>query len=154
MIKTFLEEQFKKSFSNFINPILKHEIGEIERAVIEDFYPKESHVFQMQKISKMSKLLESAKLIKLSNSIWKVLENTDSYEIENGDMTRVNKLAKKYNRETKQTLDKIQNNEPIEAPVIIHKPDGRYSLLGGNTRLMIFRALGITPKVAIINWNE
>lgn len=132
---------------------MEYEIDEVER-VVDELYPKASHVLKQKNIHKISKLIESAKLVTLSKTIWSNLENTDSYEIESGDMSAVKKLAKLYEKDYASTIKKIKNGDAIEASIIMHKPDGKYTLVAGNTRLMIFKAMNITPKVVIVNWNE
>ena len=86
-------------------------------------------------------------MIILSDDIWSKLENSDSY-----DVTSLNdaiKAAKGYGKNWKPTLDAIKNGTIIDPPMILNYDQNRYYLVGGNTRLMFYKALGIEPKVLL-----
>ena len=86
-------------------------------------------------------------MIILSDDIWSKLENTDSYEVTSLDDAI--KAAKGYGKNWKPTLDAIKNGTIIDPPMILNYDKTKYYLVGGNTRLMFYKALGITPKVLL-----
>jgi hypothetical protein len=86
-------------------------------------------------------------MIILSDDIWSKLENSDSYEVTSLDDAI--KLAKQYDKDWKPTLDAIKNGTIIDPPMILNYDKTRYYLVGGNTRLMFYKALDIEPKVLL-----
>ena len=86
-------------------------------------------------------------MIILSDDIWSKLENSDSYEVTSLDDAI--KAAKGYGKNWKPTLDAIKNGTIIDPPMILNYDKTKYYLVGGNTRLMFYKALGITPKVLL-----
>ena len=97
---------------------------------------------------------KKAKPEDLDDRIWHKLENTDSNSIKSGDLNSAKKLAKKYNKNIGSILSAIDKQEEIPTPMILKKPDGSYTLVGGNTRLMALRAKGIKPKVLIVDYSN
>ena len=81
----------------------------------------------------------------LSDNIWSKLENSDSYEVNSLDDAI--KLATKYGKDYKPTLDAIKADKTINPPMVLNYDKDKYYLVGGNTRLMFYKALGKTPKV-------
>ena len=93
------------------------------------------------------------KLEVLTNEIWEKLENTDSNQvIENDDLDKVIELSEEYDREWKTKLETIKNNHSIPAPIIFEM-NGRYHKVSGNTRLMLAKALGKIPMIAIVRYK-
>jgi len=91
--------------------------------------------------------IKSAKPQRLSNEIWSQLQNTDSWEISSkGD---VDKLSKEYNRDAESIREAFKNGEPLPTPMIAKKGN-EYTLIGGNTRLMVSKEMGIKPVVVIV----
>ena len=86
-------------------------------------------------------------MIILSDDIWSKLENTDSYQVTSLDDAI--KAAKGYGKNWKPTLDAIKNGTIIDPPMILNYDKTKYYLVGGNTRLMFYKALGTTPKVLL-----
>ena len=86
-------------------------------------------------------------MIILSDDIWSKLENTDSYNITS--IEDAVKLANQYGKKWKSTLSAIKNSEVLDPPMILNYDKDRYYLVGGNTRLMFYKALGIEPKVLL-----
>jgi cytidyltransferase-like protein len=86
-------------------------------------------------------------MVILTDDIWSKLENSDSYQITSLDDAI--KLAKEYGKNYKPTLDAIKNGEILDPPMILNYDKDKYYLVGGNTRLMFYRALGIEPKVLL-----
>jgi cytidyltransferase-like protein len=86
-------------------------------------------------------------MVILSDDIWSKLENSDSYEVTSLDDAI--KAAKGYGKNWKPTLDAIKNGTIIDPPMILNYDKDRYYLVGGNTRLMFYKALDIEPKVLL-----
>ena len=86
-------------------------------------------------------------MIILSDDIWSRLENTDSYNI--NSIEDAVKLANQYGKKWKSTLSAIKNSEVLDPPMILNYDKDHYYLVGGNTRLMFYKALDIEPKVLL-----
>jgi hypothetical protein len=144
----------KKIVPTWIRPNLETERGEIER-VIREFLGQEP---TEEKTSNIINILESASVIDLSYEDWRHLENTESFQyIRPGHVEDAEKVVEDKNeklppdnkRDFKAVLNGFNNGGKMECPTILRDKDGRLHLVSGNTRLMIARALGITPKVII-----
>ena len=86
-------------------------------------------------------------MIILSDNIWSKLENTDSYDIKS--LKDAIRLAKKYGKNWEPTYNSIKSGKTIDPPMVLNYDKTKYYLVGGNTRLMFYKALGITPKVLL-----
>ena len=132
-----LEGEKKKEY-------FQDEMDEIERAAQalsrDDKY--ETSVKEILNVFKKSKET------KLDDKIWKKLENTESNEIEKGDMSKVVKLAKKYHKSSPLKLKDAIMSGDYRPPLILKFGD-RYHLVAGNTRLCTAAAMGVNPKVII-----
>lgn len=78
------------------------------------------------------------------------MENTDSLDIEYDDWGTVAMHASQGNRDWESLKLKMESEGEIDAPIILRK-GGTLHLVSGNTRLMVARALGKTPKVVIVD---
>jgi cytidyltransferase-like protein len=87
----------------------------------------------------------AGKMVILSEDIWAKLENSDSWEVKTIDDAI--KLADKYNKNWRPTYEAIKAGKDIDPPMVLNYADTHYYLVSGNTRLMFYKALGITPKV-------
>lgn len=125
---------------------IQSEMDEIERAV-QDLSRDEDIDISVKEVKQKFK---DAKPKKLTKSIWSKLENTESNEINKGDMESVEKIAKKYNKTNPNKLKKSLESGDYNPPMIIQFGD-RYHLVAGNTRLCTAAAMGITPNVLIVN---
>lgn len=96
-------------------------------------------------VGELTRALESGYLSILPDEVWEIIKNTDSWETE--DLGRVRELSAEYEKDVGSILNGIHNKSPLPAPMVIYKPDVGYYLIGGNTRLMVCRALGIRPVV-------
>ena len=140
----------KSQQENFIFPVLDNEKGEILR-VAEQYAPENERDF----VSKFLEAYKKAKLVDLNNDIWSKLENTDSFDIPVGGFDKIEEQISYTNQETDATRDwqdikeKMEQGKELDAPMIL-KYDNSFHLISGNTRLMIARALGKTPKALII----
>jgi hypothetical protein len=100
----------------------------------------------------LQQLLDSfqhARLITLNDTIWSRLDNTDSYDIEQGDMESVTHLSSQYGKDLQSILRVFSNAGSLPAPIVM-KSNGRYYLIAGNTRLMAARVHGVIPKVLLV----
>lgn len=115
-------------------PEWKEEIGEFQRYNID--------------LSLLKEIFDNTKnLTPLSDKMWSELDNTESYEITS--LEQATEYANKYGKDIKSILKAIKENTPLPAPIIM-KLNGSYDLVAGNTRLMVAKALGITPEVLIL----
>ena len=96
---------------------------------------------------------KKAKETTLSDNIWNVLENTESNEIEVGDMKSVEKIAHMYHKTNPTILARAIKSGDYDRPLILNYEGDRYVLVAGNTRLCTAKALGINPKVYIATMN-
>jgi hypothetical protein len=132
-----LEGEEKKEY-------FQDEMDEIERSA-QDLSRDDKYETSVKEILNVFK---KSKETKLDDKIWKKLENTESNEIEKGDMSKVVKLAKKYHKSSPLKLkDAIMSGD--YRPPLILKFGNRYHLVAGNTRLCTAAAMGVNPKVII-----
>ena len=89
----------------------------------------------------------------IPNDVWKKLENTESNEIEKGDMKAAYKVAKMYKKTSPRILAKSLVDGDYKRPLIVKFGD-RYHLVAGNTRLCTAAALGIKPNVFIAKIDD
>ena len=131
----------------FIFPSIEKEIGEIKR-VAEQFEKEDKEKFILQFIENT----KTSQLDELTDENWNKLENTDSIDITLGDWDKVNYHASSENRDWQTLKLKIEQGEKLDAPIII-KVGNILHLVSENTRLMVAKALGIRPKVLIVDMN-
>jgi hypothetical protein len=86
--------------------------------------------------------------IEIPYEVWGKLENTHSNRIKVGEMDKVRKIAKEFNKTNPTKLAKALLGGDYHRPMIL-KFDDRYYLVAGNTRLSTAAALGMTPMVLI-----
>jgi hypothetical protein len=127
-----------------IKPDLKSEMDELQR-VVQDLSRDENIETT---VDELIKKFNNSNEERLSDNVWKKLENTESNEIEKGDMKAVQKIAKMYNKTNPQKLAQSFADGDYKRPLIVQF-GGRYHLVAGNTRLCTAAALGIKPYVFI-----
>ena len=133
-----MNESIEKPKVYFLYPDLEAERGEFER-VAETFSIDDSVLmFQAQ----------SGELVDLDDAIWRQLDNTDSNRFDVGDWDTAVRFATEANRDYLDLKDKLERNVKLDAPIIMQH-NTKYHLVSGNTRLMVSKALGITPKVLL-----
>ena len=134
---------------SFTTPDINKERGEIERISMEVFGDQNTQDF----FSGFLEVAKTAPLVELSDDIWSRLENTDSYDIPRQGWAIVEEHAvgghPDHPRDWQFYKTLYEQNGVIEAPMILKKGD-LYHLVSGNTRLMVARSLGITPKVLLV----
>lgn len=129
----------------FSAPNLESESSEIER-VANEFDPTNKEGF----ILKFLQRARSAPLVAMSEQFWQHLDNTDSFQFGPGDWDAVARHADHYERDWQSLRQKMESGKPIDAPIVV-KIENQMHLVSGNTRLMIARALGIRPKVLLVD---
>lgn len=116
-------------------PDVEEEASEIRRTAEElNLDPK-----------KLREKVEGSKLETLDDETWEKLQNADSWESDTVD--EANGRAYDYDRDIARVFEGMGKELP--APIVLmHK--GTPYLIGGNTRLMASRALGIRPEVLTV----
>jgi cytidyltransferase-like protein len=110
----------------------------------EDEIERTAQVFNVP-IPDMRYAFIAGTMVVLSDSVWAKLENSDSYEV--GSVEDAIRLAKEYGKNWKPTFDAIKSNKGINPPLVLNYDKDKYYLVGGNTRLMFYKALGKIPEV-------
>ena len=127
----------------------KKEEDEIQRAV-QDL--SRLHNFNTS-VSELTRGIVDSSPQPLSSEIWDVLENTESNEIKKGDFDTVFRLAQRYGKSNPLKLIKKLKKGSYNPPIIV-RYDDNYRLVAGNTRLCTAAALGMVPKVLIVDLNK
>jgi len=127
-----------------ITPNIEGEMDEFQR-LSQDLKRDEDIEVSVDQIVKAFK---NAKEETLSDDVWSNLENTESNEIEKGDMDAVMDIAKMYKKTNPKILVKSLKAGDYSRPLILNI-DGRHILVAGNTRLSTAAAMGMNPKVFI-----
>jgi len=130
------------SFRRKKDPI-DDEIEEIERTV-EDLSRKGIETSVDDVVDAFRNGVE----IEIPFEVWSKLENTHSNQIKVGEMDKVRKIAKEFNKTNPTKLAKSLLGGDYHRPMILKFGD-RYYLVAGNTRLSTAAALGMTPMVLI-----
>jgi hypothetical protein len=99
-------------------------------------------------VEELVRAFEGLKEQTLTDDVWPKLENTESNEIEKGDIEAVNDIAKMYKKTNPKKLIKAIKSGDYNRPLILKMGD-RYILIAGNTRLCTAAAMGVNPKVFI-----
>ncbi len=149
MEKLYSKKQLSSDVFRF--PSLKNQIGEIER-VANTFDTTNKKSF----IEKFMQKARHSTLIGMSEELWKKLENTDSLKILAGDWDAVALHA--YHggdspRDWQSLKLRMESGELLDAPIVV-KIGNKMHLVSGNTRLMVARALGISPSVLLIDMTR
>ncbi len=127
-----------------IKPDIEGEMDEFQR-ISQDLRRDEKIDVSVEELVRS---FEGLKEQTLTDDVWPKLENTESNEIEKGDMEAVNDIAKMYYKTNPKKLIKAIKSGEYERPLILKMGD-RYILIAGNTRLCTAAAMGVNPKVFI-----
>ena len=129
------ERKYQNQDDTFAEYVASEET-EIERAAQEFNFP----------IPDIRYAFQAGSMVVLTDDIWSKLENSDSYEVNSLDDAI--KLAKKYGKNWKPTLDAIKDGDAVVSPpMVLNYGQDKYYLVAGNTRLMFYKALNEIPKV-------
>src|SRR3989344_8451423 len=136
---------------SFVYPDVEVERGEIER-VASEFAGEDSLLFTNRFIEKA----KNTSLTTMSKEKWRMLENTDSFDIQSGDWETVEHHAvaghSSAPRDWQKLKEKMEKGVSLDAPIICQK-GGRLHLVSGNARLMVAKALGNSPQVLLVNMD-
>ena len=127
-----------------IKPDIKGEMDEFQR-LSQDLRRDEKIDISVEELVRS---FDGLKEQTLTDNVWPKLENTESNEIEEGDIEAVNDIAKMYNKTNPKKLIRAIKSGEYERPLILKMGD-RYILIAGNTRLCTAAAMGVNPKVFI-----
>jgi len=137
-----MNESFEQNTTLFKFPDIMAESGEFDRAA--KAFGIESSVLLWA--------AEKGELTRLTDDIWEQLTNTDSNEVDVGDWEAVknnsNQLA--VIRDWKTLRSSIEAGNSLDAPIVM-KIGSVYHLVAGNTRLMVAKAAGVTPRVLLFD---
>lgn len=134
--------------ASFQFPDVKKERGEIERVAKEY-----AEGYEEEFVEEFLKRGRKQALSSLDSWLWVKLLNTDSNDIKAGDWDKVKELSEQVSRDWESIKKKMESNVTIDAPIIL-KDGNEYHLVSGNTRLMIAKALGITPRVMVVDMSD
>ena len=137
--------------------LLEHDVDEVNHQTTDDVFTalvakEESEIERTAQefnipLEDLKYAFTAGGMVILSDDIWAKLENTDSYDVKS--LKDAIRLAKKYGKTWEPTLAAIKAGKTIDPPMILNYDKSKYYLVGGNTRLMFYKALGITPKVLL-----
>jgi cytidyltransferase-like protein len=128
--------------TNKYHKLVQSELGEIDRT---------SEVFNVH-ADDLQYAFETGQEVVLSDDVWSKLENSDSYNI--SSLEQAIKIAIKNKKNWKDIIYAIKNEEQLPPPMVLeYDQSNKYYLVSGNTRLMIYRALGLQPIVLMANLN-
>lgn len=139
-----------KNEAAFAFPDVEKECGEIER-VAQKYNPQNPEDF----VRAFYKKAQEAKLIDLTEEMWAILDNTDSFDIPHNGWEQIAEHIDYTNQETganrnwDDVRQKMEQEKKLDAPIVL-KHSGEIHLVSGNTRLMVACALGKTPKVLLV----
>ena len=136
-----LDERMYQNTNDAYEQIVKDEEDEIERAAQEFNVP----------IPDMQYSFIAGNMVVLSDDVWSKLENSDSWGIKS--LEDAIALTKEYGKDWEPTLDAVKNNKAINPPLVLNYDKDKYYLVGGNTRLMFYKALNKIPKVLMATLN-
>jgi len=125
----------------FKYPNIEKEEGEFDRVASEFGFETSVLMF----------LAQSGELVQMDEALLSKLENTDADSVGEGDWEAVHDHSNPggvHKRNWEDLRDKLEAGSVLDAPIIM-KFGERYHLVSGNTRLMVARAKGISPKVLI-----
>ena len=135
----WMEEMIVKNQPNnikWVMPDIQKEMDELERTA-------DTLGIDLNSLVQVTK---QSKLVPLDEMTWRSMKNTDSYGIKKGDMKTVNSLGGGYGRDVGSILNAFQQGGTLPAPIVLVQNNEPY-LVGGNTRLMIARAMGAQPMI-------
>jgi hypothetical protein len=134
----------------FAFPDIEKESGEIER-VAEKYAQQNPEEFMRTFYEKV----QEATLVKLTEEMWSVLDNTDSFGIPYDGWEQVAEHVEHTNHETGSSRDweelrqKMEDGQELDAPIVLKYHDELH-LVSGNTRLMVARALGKSAHIVLV----
>ncbi len=144
------EEEKIFSQIRWTKPDIAYEMGEIDR-VADHFGKTPEDALRIKQA--LSERATQAEMLDLSEDLWRELENTDSFDVALGDYAPIRECVESQNRDYQarviSQVRSINQGATISAPIIVRYGNILH-LVSGNTRLMLARAAGQTPKVVIV----
>lgn len=134
---TQLQEVQPMDATSPYHDLVVSELGEIDRT---------AQTFNVP-INDLQYAFEAGRENILTDDVWSKLENSDSYQIKN--LEQAIKLANKYKKDWRSIVRAIQNEKQLPLPLVLNYAKDKYYLVGGNTRLMFYKALGVQPIVLL-----
>jgi len=133
---------FEQLTASFTFPDILAESGEFDR--VAQTFGIESSVLQWA--------AGEGELTSLTEDIWKELTNTDSNRLAIGDWQAVEQNASQQEvvRDWKSLQMALEESRSLDAPIVMKIGD-LYHLVAGNTRLMVAKAAGVTPRVLLFS---
>lgn len=133
----------------FKYPDIEAERGEFERVAA---------TFNLDADTLMFLAKEEGFLTPLTEEIWEKLENTDSNTFNQKDTDAWDKIKECCEAQDQprdwQKFKKLEGQGiAVDAPIIL-KYEDHYHKVAGNTRLMVARALGITPQALMFEYKH
>ena len=135
-------EEEKEEFERYVKRVSKNKDKKEEADAIE------------KNTETIKNAYKKAKLTLLKNDMWKKLENTDSWKTT--DEEKIEKAVARNERSSgRRNIEKVIEeflSGKVRAPIVMsyNRKNGVYknhTLIGGNTRLMVARALGeLSPE--------
>ncbi len=143
-------EQSARSEAGFGFPNIDKELGEIER-VAQKYSPQDVRGF----VQAFCEKAKQSQLADLTEEMWSALDNSDSFAVPQNGWDTIEDLINSLNEETGSTRDwkkfktMMEKGQKVDAPILL-KRSGQLHKVSGNTRLMVARAMGRTPKVLVV----
>jgi cytidyltransferase-like protein len=134
---TQLQEVQPMDATSPYHDLVVSELGEIDRTAQKFNVP----------INDLQYAFEAGRENILTDDVWSKLENSDSYQIKN--LEQAIKLATKYKKDWRSIVRAIQDEKQLPLPLVLNYAKDKYYLVGGNTRLMFYKALGVQPIVLL-----
>jgi hypothetical protein len=144
-----MKESIESRKEIFTFPDIEAERGEFER--VAEKFGLDTEVLMML-------ALEEGRLESLGEGLWTGLFGLDNTSSKNIGLDNWEGVVEALHedgveRNWEELRDKIMKGEVLDAPIIL-KMGGLYHLVSGNTRLMVARTLGITPKVLFFEYTH
>ena len=145
-----LPEKELKNEAVFVFPSVEKEPGEIEK-VARKYNPQNPEAF----VCIFYERAQQVRLVDLTEDMWGTLDNTDSFDIPRNGWEQVAEHIDYTNQETganrnwEDLRQKMEQGQELDAPIVLKHSD-EIHLVSGNTRLMVARALGKTPKILLV----
>lgn len=98
------------------------------------------------KPKRLSKVLGKGGKQRLQDDMWRGLVNSDSFEFAGRHIRDIIRYSHEKGKKFRDVLSEFIYDK-VRCPIIVRLPNGKYFLVNGNTRLMICRLFGVTPKV-------
>ena len=153
------KENIMKSFNEWLNETIdQNQTNKLVKWIMPDIQ-KEMEEFELTSdilnidLNNLIDATYDAELVPLDELVWRSLLNTESYEIKRGDLDAVNSIAAKYDRDVESILDAFAQGGALPAPIVLIRKNSKPYLIGGNTRLMVARAMGVQPMILKVVLN-